>query len=37
VLRGKIDGVLKYEDGTHTVIDFKTSEINENRFFICHD
>lgn len=30
VLRGKIDGVLKYEDGTHTVIDFKTSEINES-------
>ena len=30
VIRGKIDGVLKYADGTHTVIDFKTSEINEN-------
>lgn len=30
ILRGKIDGVLKYEDGTCTVIDFKTTEINEN-------
>ena len=30
IIRGKIDGVLKYENGTHTVIDFKTSEINES-------
>jgi hypothetical protein len=30
LFRGKIDGVLKNEDGTYTVIDFKTSEISEN-------
>jgi hypothetical protein len=29
ILRGKIDGVLKFGDGTHTVIDFKTCEIQE--------
>jgi hypothetical protein len=29
ILRGKIDGVLKFADGTHSVIDFKTCEIQE--------
>jgi hypothetical protein len=29
ILRGKIDGVLKFSDGTHSVIDFKTCEIQE--------
>ena len=29
IIRGKVDGVLKYEDGTHSVIDFKTCEIQE--------
>jgi hypothetical protein len=29
ILRGKIDGVLKFKDGTHSVIDFKTCEIQE--------
>lgn len=30
VIRGKIDGVLKYADNSFTVIDFKTSEISES-------
>ena len=29
ILRGKIDGVLKFTDGSHSVIDFKTCEIQE--------
>lgn len=29
IIRGKVDGVLKFEDGTHSVIDFKTCEIQE--------
>jgi hypothetical protein len=29
ILRGKIDGVLKFSDGTHSIIDFKTCEIQE--------
>lgn len=29
ILRGKIDGVLKFADGSHSVIDFKTCEIQE--------
>jgi len=29
ILRGKIDGVLKFADETHSVIDFKTCEIQE--------
>lgn len=29
ILRGKIDGVLKFADDTHSVIDFKTCEIQE--------
>lgn len=29
-IRGKIDAVLDYQDGSYSVIDFKTSEINEN-------
>lgn len=29
VIRGKIDGILRYDDGTNTVIDFKTCEISE--------
>ena len=29
IIRGKIDGTLKNVDGTYTVIDFKTTEINE--------
>ena len=28
-IRGKIDAALEYDDGTHSVVDFKTSEINE--------
>lgn len=28
-IRGKIDAVLEYADGSHAIIDFKTSEINE--------
>lgn len=28
-LRGKIDGLLRFEDSSHTVIDFKTCEISE--------
>ena len=30
VIRGKIDGTIKNPDGTYSVIDFKTTEINEN-------
>ena len=29
VIRGKIDGILRYDDETNTVIDFKTCEISE--------
>lgn len=29
IIRGKVDGVLKFENGTHSVIDFKTCEIQE--------
>jgi hypothetical protein len=29
IVRGKIDGIIKYDDGTSTVIDFKTCEISE--------
>ena len=29
IIRGKVDGVLKFADGTHSVIDFKTCEIQE--------
>ena len=28
-IRGKIDAALEYQDGSHAVVDFKTSEINE--------
>ncbi len=30
IIRGKIDGTIKNPDGTYSVIDFKTTEINEN-------
>jgi hypothetical protein len=29
IIRGKIDGILRYSDDTNTVIDFKTCEISE--------
>lgn len=29
IIRGKIDGILRYDDGTNAVIDFKTCEISE--------
>ena len=29
IIRGKIDGILRYDDGTNSVIDFKTCEISE--------
>ena len=29
VIRGKIDGILRYDDETNAVIDFKTCEISE--------
>jgi hypothetical protein len=29
-IRGKIDAALEYEDGSHAVVDFKTSEIHAN-------
>lgn len=29
IVRGKIDGIIKYADGTSAVIDFKTCEISE--------
>ena len=29
IIRGKIDGILRYADDTNTVIDFKTCEISE--------
>ncbi len=29
IIRGKIDGIIKYPDGTSAVIDFKTCEISE--------
>ena len=29
IIRGKIDGILRYADGTSSVIDFKTCEISE--------
>lgn len=28
-IRGKIDAALEYTDGSHAIVDFKTSEINE--------
>jgi hypothetical protein len=30
VLRGKIDGVLKYPDNTYSIIDFKTSDVKSD-------
>ena len=30
VLRGKIDGVLQYPDGTYSIIDFKTSDVKND-------
>ena len=33
IIRGKIDGILRYDDGTNVVIDFKTCEISEKVLF----